>query len=95
MDTQAPPPCQGRSHGGEKKFINVPDIISIDGEPVERVKQYNYLGIVIGDGLKGNANTNLVIKKCNQGLQFIRILNNVQVDVKIVSLFYKSTLRSI
>ena len=78
-----------------KKFINVPDIISIDGEPVERVKQYKYLGIVIDDGLKGNANTNLVIKKCNQRLHFIRILNNVHVDEKIVSLFYKSTLESI
>lgn len=78
-----------------KKLTNAPDPISINGEPVERVKEYKYLGIVIDDELKGNANTNLVIKKCNQRLHFIRILNNVHVDKKIISLFYKSTLESI
>lgn len=78
-----------------RKPTNVPDAINIDGEPVERVKEYKYLGIVIDDELKGNANTNLVIKKCNQRLYFIRILNNVQVNKKIINLFYRSTLESI
>ena len=79
----------------KKKFINVLDIISIDEEPVEWLKQYKHLGIVIDEGLIGKANTNLVIKKCNQRLHFIRILNNVHVDEKIISMFYISTLEAI
>ena len=37
----------------------------------------------------------MVTKKCNQRLHFLRILNNVQVNKGIISLFYKSTVESI
>ena len=78
-----------------KKYINDPESIIIEGETVEHVNEYKYLGIVNDDELKGNVNTNIVMKKCNQRLHFIRILNNLQVDKQIISLFYKSTLESI
>lgn len=77
------------------KKCRVPDPIVIDAEIVERVGEYKYLGFVIDDQLKGNANTSMVVKKCNQRLHFLRILNNLHIDKNIISLFYKSTIESI
>ena len=77
------------------KNKTVPDLITIEEESVERVRQYKYLGIVIDDELKGSFNTEMVKKKCNQRLHFLRVLNNIRVDKKIISLFYKSTLESV
>lgn len=77
------------------KKCRVPDPIVIDAEIVERVGEYKYLGFVIDDQLKGYANTSMVVKKCNQRLHFLRILNNLHIDKNIISLFYKSTIESI
>ena len=73
----------------------VPDPIFIDNEPIERVSEYKYLGFIIDDQLKGDANTDMVYKKCNQRLHFVRVLRNLHVDATILNLFYKSTLESI
>ena len=78
-----------------KQYINDPKSIIIEVETVERVNEYKYLGIVIDDELKGNVNTNVVMKKCKQRPHFIRISNNLKVDKQIISLFYKSTLEYI
>ena len=72
-----------------------PDPIVIDTETVERVEEYKYLGLMIDNQLKGSANTNMVVKKCNQRLPFLCILNNLHVDRYIISLFYKSTIESL
>ena len=56
---------------------------------------YKYLGMIIDDQLKGDANTDMVYKKCNQRLHFARVLRNMRVDTTILNLFYKSTLESI
>ena len=74
---------------------HVPDPIIIDNEPIERVSKYKYLGFIIDDKLKGDANTDMVYKKCNQRLHFARVLRNLHVDATILNLFYKSTLESI
>ena len=78
-----------------KKNISIPDTIKIGDENIERVNQYKYLGYMIDDQLKGSCNTDMVTKKCNQRLHFLRILNNLHIDKVIISLFYKSTLESI
>ena len=49
---------------------------------------------MIDNQLKGSCNTDMVTKKCNQRLHFLRIINNVHVDKGIISLFYKSTVES-
>ena len=46
-----------------EKYINDPESIIIEGETVERVSEYKYLGIVIDGELKSNVNTNVVMKK--------------------------------
>ena len=78
-----------------KKNICIPDTIIIGDENIERVNEYKYLGFMIDNQLKGSCNTDMVTKKCNQRLHFLRILNNMHVDKVIISLFYKSTLESI
>ena len=72
------------------KNRRVPDPIIIDAENVAGVEEYKYLGFMIDNQLKGSANTNMVVKKCNQRLHFLRFLNNI--DRNIISLFYKSTI---
>ena len=74
---------------------HVPDPIMINNEPIERVHTYKYLGMMIDDQLKGDANSDMVYKKCNQRLHFARVLHNLRVDTSILNLFYKSTLESI
>lgn len=72
-----------------------PDNIIINEETVERVDNFKYLGYVIDNQLKGKENTDLVFKKCNQRLHFMRLLNNLHIDRKIISLFYKSIIESV
>lgn len=77
------------------KNKHVPDLLKIEEENVERVSQSKYLGFMIDDQLKGSVNTDMVARKCNQRLHFVRILRNLRVDKVIISLFYKSTLESV
>ena len=77
------------------KNKHVPELLTIEEENVERVNQYKYLGFMIDDQLKGSANTDMVSRKCNQRLHFVRILRNLQVDKTFISLFYKSILESV
>lgn len=77
------------------KNKHVPDLLKIEEENVERVSQHKYLGFMIDDQLKGSVNTDMVARKCNQRLHFVRILSNLRVDKVIISLFFKSTLESV
>ena len=73
----------------------VPDQIKLGTEYVDRVCEYKYLGIVIDDKLRGSINNQLVYKKCNQGLHFLRVLRNLRVDNTILTLFYRSVIESV
>ena len=74
---------------------HIPDLLIIEEENVERVNQYKYLGFMIDDQLKGSVNTDMVSRKCNQRLHFVRILRNLHVDKMIISLCYKTILESV
>ena len=73
----------------------VPQQIVMNNECVERVCEYKYLGIVIGDKLKGSVNNHQVYKKCRQGLHFLRVLGSIRVDNTILTLFFKSVIESV
>ena len=77
------------------KNRQVPDQLVINNEPIERVTEYKYLGMIIDDQLKGNVNTDKVFKKSNQRLYLLRKLYNIHVSPSILNLFYKSTIESI
>ena len=62
---------------------------------MERVTQYKYLGVTIDNQLLGSQNTDMVYKKCQQRLHFMRVLKNLQIDNTIINLFYKSIIESV
>ena len=71
------------------------DPIFINGEEVERVKTYKYLGVTIDNTLNWDCHTDLMIKKLNSRLYFLRKLNTFHVDNTLLTLFYKSIIQSV
>ena len=70
------------------------DPLTIKGEDVKIVHSYKYLGTVIDDKLNWTDNINLICKKTNQRLFFLRKLNQFKVSVNIKKLFYQSVVES-
>ena len=69
--------------------------IVIDGQNVEQVQSYKYLGLTIEDSLDLHIQTSNVISKINQRMFFIRKLNAFRIDKYLISLFYRSVIESI
>ncbi len=69
--------------------------IVINGENVEIVNEYKYLGCIVNNKLSSDDHVNRVSKKANQRMFFVRKLKKIGVNKKILSLFYKSTVESI
>ena len=61
--------------------------IVIDGQNVEQVQSYKYLGLTIDDSLDWHIQTSNVISKINQRMFFIRKLNAFRIDKYLISLF--------
>ena len=68
----------------------VPLATAIKGQSVEMVSYYKYLGTVIDNHLKFDANTEMLCKKGQQRLFCLRKLAKFQVDKSLMSLFYRS-----
>lgn len=69
--------------------------LEIANEPVQIVKNYKYLGVIIDDGLRFADNAHHLYVKCIKRLHYLRILNNINVDRKILSLFYNTIVESV
>ena len=67
----------------------------INGDNVENVKEYKYLGTIFDYKLNWSANTDAVIKKCQQRLHFLRKLRSFNVNERVLSLFYRCFVESI
>jgi hypothetical protein len=67
----------------------------IKNEPVEAVKEYKYLGTIIDHKLTFNQNVDSVYKKANSRLYFVRQLSRLEIDSKILELFYTSIVQSV
>ena len=78
-----------------RKNRSVVSELVIKSESVERVHDYKYLGIVIDDKLSGSQNSQLVYSKCMQRVHHLRLLRNINIDCKILTLLYKSIIESI
>ena len=66
-----------------------------EGQHVERVDNYKYLGFHIDDQLNWHHHMNVQSKKLNQRLFFLRKLNSFGVDSCILKLFYTAIVQSI
>ena len=70
--------------------------VIINGEKVDSVENYKYLGgTVIDPKLNGSENILRNSKKANKRLYFVRKLKKVGVDKSILSMFYQSTVEAI
>ena len=78
-----------------RKFQHDPPKLSINGEVVERVDSYSYLGVEISNQLDSSLNTKRIQKKCCQRNYFVRKLRKCNVCRTITNLFYQSTVQSV
>lgn len=67
----------------------------INGEVVERVTCFKFLGTTIHQSLSWELNTSLIISKCHQRLYFLRQLKKFRVGRPAMTHFYRSTIESI
>ena len=72
-----------------------PRPLVINGEEVEIVGEYKYLGSIIDCKLDWSPNALALLKKGNQRLYFMKKLNSFSVGPKLLELFYKSTVESV
>ena len=69
--------------------------LSINGEVVEQVKSFKFLGTTISEDLKWENHVSGSVKKANQRIFFLRQLRKFRVSQKILLNFYRSTIESI
>jgi hypothetical protein len=67
----------------------------INGECVEQVDSFKFLGTVISSDLSWDKNTEPIVKKCQQRLHFLRQLKKFRLNQAILEQFYRATVESI
>ena len=67
----------------------------IDGQEVESVVRYKYLGSIIDNKLTFGENTNMICKKGQQRLLCLRKLAKFGIDRSLMTLFYKFYVESV
>lgn len=77
-----------------RKKTDIPPLI-ISGDWVERVADFCFLGVHIGEGLTWSANSTELLKKAQQRLYFLRILRNNNITQKLLVSFYRASIESI
>ncbi len=68
---------------------------NINGEEIERVTTYKYLGVEIDSQLKFNDLAMSKYRKLQQRLFFLRRLSYFRIDRRILQMFYKTVLQSV
>ena len=68
---------------------------TIDGQLVETVEEYKYLGTIIDNKLCFNSQTDAVCAKAHQRLYFYRKLRNFNIDPTFMRMFYSCFIESV
>ena len=74
---------------------NNKDPININNSPVSIVPEYKYLGCIIKDDLTWDAHVTNQLKKANKRFYHVRCLRKLNVNSKIIALFYNSVVSSV
>ena len=69
--------------------------LTINGQEVEIVDKFKFLGTTISQDLKWEENARSAAKKANQRLHFLRQLKKFRASSKILMLFYRATIESV
>ena len=78
-----------------RKSKALPDPIIINDHTVERVRTYEYLGVVLNNDLSWSNNTDYIISKLNSHLYCLRELKKFNVNICILKLFYQLVIKSV
>lgn len=74
---------------------DAPAPLYINGERVEQVSSFKFLGVHISADLSWSTNTSALVKKAQQRLHFLRVLKKEQLDSSLLVTFYRSTIESL
>ena len=75
--------------------VHHPTPVNINGQHIEIVHSYKYLGTTIDDKLRWDDNTMNLYKKGQQRLYFLRKLNALHIDRNILFVFHDSFVKSV
>ena len=78
-----------------RKLPRAKEPTSINGQIVECVDNYKYLGTIIDSKLSFEANCEAVYKKANQRLHCLRKLSSFHIDRKMLTMFYRCFIESV
>ena len=68
--------------------------VSLDGQHVETVEHFKYLGTVLDTQVSFSENTEYIFKRCSQRLYLLRKLSGLGVSRQILELVYKTIVES-
>ena len=77
-----------------KKGPPVPQLF-INGDPIEKVGSFKFLGSLISEDLKWDNNVSSIVKKANQRMYFLRQLRKFGMKKVILIHFYRAVIESI
>ena len=69
--------------------------LEINGENVEQVQSFKFLGTTISNDLSWDVNTTIIVKKCQQRLHFLRQLKKLRLNQNLLAQFYNAVIESI
>lgn len=72
-----------------------PAPLYINGDCVERVSKFTFLGTLISEDVSWSANTTAAVKKAQWRLHFLRVLRRNRLDERLLVTFYRSTIESL
>ena len=71
------------------------ECVKIEGEEVEQIESYKYLGVHVSDRLDWTQHASSVISKINKRMFFVRKLSYFKIDKTLISLFYQAVIQSL
>ena len=70
-------------------------LINNKGQPIQSVAEYKYLGVVLDNKLKWDKSTELINKKSQQRLYFLKKLVLFDVNLSMLKMFYSAFVESV
>ena len=69
---------------------NPPDLVQLNGQPIERVKSYKLLGLHVSDALRWNEHITSICSKASQRIHFLKMLKHSAVSTDDLMYYYQS-----
>ena len=79
----------------DPRSIGNHDLVNLNGEPVEQVSTYKYLGVVFDCQLKWVQHVEFLSARISQRLHFLRRLRVFGIEKEIMMAFYRASIESI